>query len=380
MGSLAGKKIMLAITKSNWGGAQAYVYTLARAFAREGAEVVVIAGGRGMPDEESGVLFERLGALGVRTVFLPALMRDISVLRELRSFGALASLLYTERPNVLHLNSSKMGGLGSLAGRIVGVRHIVFTAHGWAHREDRSLFARILIRFVSFLTILLSHRVIVVSKKDRDDAPALFMQRKLALVHNGIASFSLLEREEARAALSVPDDETVLLIIGELHPNKGIDTAIRALAELKDRFPRLSLVSVGVGTENGSLGALAEALSVADQVHFLGFVPNARAYLLAADIVVMPSLKEGFPFALLEAGMAALPVVASRTGGIPEIIRDGLTGALVPPGNVSALAQTLALLANDAPSRARLGTALKEHVEENFSEEAMIAGTLETYV
>lgn len=379
MESLAGKKIGLAITKSNWGGAQAYVYTLAKAFVEAGADVFVIAGGRGMPDEESGILFEKLAEAGVRTIFLPDLMRDISIIKEFKSFAHLVLLLRRERPHVLHLNSSKMGGLGALAGRLAGVRHIVFTAHGWAHREDRSAFARALIRLASFATVVLANRVIVVSKRDRDDAPAPLMQRKLLLIHNGIEPFPLLTREEARTALSLPTNEVVLLIIAELHPNKGIDIAIRALADLHGRFPHLSIACVGHGSEMQNLSELAGSLGVKDRVHFLGFIPDARSYLRAADLILMPSLKEGFPFALLEAGIASLPVIASRTGGIPEIIRDGLTGALVPPGNVSALAETLSFLISDAPSRTRLGTALGQHVRERFSEEAMLEGTLRAY-
>lgn len=379
MESLAGKKIALAITKSNWGGAQAYVYTLAKAFAEAGADVFVIAGGRGMPGEESGVLFERLSEAGIRTILLPDLMRDISIIKEFKSFAHLVLLLRRERPHVLHLNSSKMGGIGALAGRLAGVRHIVFTAHGWAHREDRSALARTLIRLASFATVLLSSRIVVVSERDRDDAPAPLMRRKLSLIHNGIRPFPLLAREEARTALSIPPDETALLIIAELHPNKGIAIAIHALADLVSRFPHLSIICIGHGSQRDDLVELAESRGVKDRVHFLGFVPDARSYLRAADLVLMPSLKEGFPFALLEAGIASLPVVASRTGGIPEIIRDGLTGALVPPGNVSALSETLTFLLRDSASRARLGAALGEYVRERFSEEAMIEGTLRAY-
>ena len=94
----------------------------------------------------------------------------------------------------------------------------------------------------------------------------------------------------------------------------------------------------------------------------------------------MPSRKEGFPFSLLEAGLAGLPVVATRTGGVPEVIKDGLTGALVPPENTAALAETVALFAKDALLRKRLGNALRRRVEEVFSEEMMIRGTVRAYL
>lgn len=380
MPPISGKKVALVITKSNWGGAQSYVHTLARGLAGAGADVVVLAGGTGTADAQSGVLFERLAEEGARTVFLSGFMRDISLVHEIRAFWQLVRVLRRERPDVLHLNSSKAGGIGALAGRVAGIRRIVFTAHGWAHREPRSMAARALIWLASFLTIALSSRVIVVSEQDAKDAPALFMGWKLSLVHNGLRRFELADRDAVRTHLGLAANAVSIVMNAELHTNKGQDIAIRALAHLGDRAHRASLILVGDGEDRASLEALARACGVSERVRFLGFVPNAKHYLSGADIYLMPSRKEGFPFSLLEAGLAALPVIATRTGGIPEIIRDGLTGALIPPENPVALAETLGALIDDSRLRTRLGTALKELTERSFSEEVMVEKTVQAYL
>ena len=139
------EKILLIITKSNWGGAQHYVHTIATNLKKEGRDVVVGLGGTGLPGAPAGQLESRLQAEGIRTIFLPSFARDVSLFREWHAVIALVDLIKKERPQVLHLNSSKAGGLGALAGRIAGVPHIVFTAHGWAHREPVSALKRLII-------------------------------------------------------------------------------------------------------------------------------------------------------------------------------------------------------------------------------------------
>lgn len=380
MEPISGTKVGLVITKSNWGGAQSYVYTLGLGLTEAGSSVVVFGGGTGSADAASGTLFERLSANGIKTVYIPGFMRDISLLREFQAFWQLFRAIRRERLDVLHLNSSKAGGIGALAGRLAGVRRIVFTAHGWAHREPRPALARLLIWIVSFITTFLVDRIIVVSERDLKDAPAPFMKRKLALVHNGLRHYDLEDRDTARAILGVAPHEIALIMSAELHTNKGQDLAIEALARLKTRFENLVLVFAGDGEERDALRALAQRYLLSDRVRFLGFVPDVRRYLSGADIYLMPSRKEGFPFSLLEAGLAGLPVVATRTGGVPEVIKDGLTGALVPPENTAALAETVALFAKDALLRKRLGNALRRRVEEVFSEEMMIRGTVRAYL
>jgi glycosyltransferase involved in cell wall biosynthesis len=165
----------------------------------------------------------------------------------------------------------------------------------------------------------------------------------------------------------------------ELHPNKGIGTAIRAMAELATRHPDLALVVCGEGQDRDRLTELALQLGVASRVFLLGFVEDAREYLSAADIFLMPSRKEGMPLAVLEAGMASLPVIATRVGGIPDIIDDKQTGLFMPRSNTHILAKAIAYLLNDPEEAARMGSALYKKITTEFSEQDMVEKTLALY-
>lgn len=382
--SLEGVRILYAITKSNWGGAQVYTYALADGARKAGAEVSVALGGADGSKPETGLLAARLAEASIPVIPLSHIKRDIGVVREFKAFWELVRIIKKERPEVLHLNSSKMGFVGSIAGRLQGVPRIVFTAHGWPHGENRSWFWRSCIWIASWFTIVMCHVVIVVSEYDMNHAPVFFTKRKLHVVRNGIPSFELLSRAQARAELialspGLTTDSAWLLMNSELHPNKGIDVAIRALAELVPTYPNLVLVVMSEGQERERLTALAQSLGIASKVFLPGFITDARFKLLAGDIFLMPSRKEGLPLAILEAGIASLPVIASNIGGIPEIIQDSQNGLLIAPNSPHALVQAIeSLLSN--PGRAyELGSALNKRILSEFASDRMISETCNTY-
>ena len=135
-------KIVYGITKSNFGGAQRYVFDLTKLAHKAGHDVSVICGGE-------GVLVDRLRNHGIKVFALPHLKRDISIVDEIRALHFIFRTLFAENPDVFHTNSSKMGGLGNFAARLAGVRKIVFTAHGWAFDEPRPVWQKPVSNFSS---------------------------------------------------------------------------------------------------------------------------------------------------------------------------------------------------------------------------------------
>lgn len=367
-------RILYGITKSNFGGAQRYVLELAVEARKRGHDVAVVCGG-------VGPLVDKLHNEDIRIISLPHMGKDISTLDDSKSFFFLLGILGKFKPDVFHTNSSKMGGIGGVAGRIMGVPKIIFTAHGWAFNEERPKLQRVIIKFFSWLTVLLSHKTICVSEKTMADISKMpFAGRKLVLIRNGVEPFNLSSRKDARDkfALGIPEDVTIVGAISELHKTKGLDILLEAWHKFSQRH-NARLVIIGAGEEEGALTKLASTLGIADSVIFKGFIDHARFLLSGFDIFLMPSRSEGLPYSLLEAGVAGLPVIAAEVGGIPEIIENGTNGILVSKENSELIYSSLVLLEENKDLRKRLGRAIESTIKSKFSIKEMLEKTFGLY-
>ncbi len=308
MDSPSRRRLLFVITKSNWGGAQRYVYDLATALPKDEFEVQVAFG-------QPGRLAEELKHAGIRTYPITALQRDVSIIADLKSFFELWRLFRTERPDIVHLNSSKAAGLGALAARIARVPRIIFTAHGWPFEEKRNPVSRICIYLLSWVTALLSHTVIVVSDYDlRIGQKMLGVGHKMVRIYNGIAVHApLASGEKIRAAF--PPGVRITGTIGELTRNKN---QIALVEQAKDD-PSLYVAIVGEGEERARLEAKIKEYGLEGRVKLFGFL-TAPEVLKGFDVFALPSLKEGLPYVLLEAKAAGIPIVANRVGGVGEIL------------------------------------------------------------
>ena len=373
------KRVLYVITKGTWGGAQRYVFDIAVDAKRRGHEVLVVIG-------TDGELTERLREAGVPVETISSMKRDIGITAEWKSFRELLSIMKRFNPDIVHGNSSKAGALAALAGRINGVETIVFTAHAWAFNEGRPLWQRFIIGGFHYATVLLSHVTVCVSEAVRTQALWMpFVHRRLHMVHDGIDAVELVPRSDARDRLA-PDfvrefpDALWVGAIAELHRTKGLDTLIMAFDQFSQSGPSAVLVIIGDGEEWEHLQKLIQISDAPDRIVLVGFVKDAASYLSAFDLFVLPSRSEALGYAILEAGLASLPVIASRVGGIPEVIKDTESGVLVAPNDVDALASGLRTVADNEPLRQALGKALYERVTRVFSKEKMVRETLSLYV
>ena len=373
-------RIMYVITKANWGGAQRYVYDMARAAQVAGHSVAVVYG---LPAQagEKGELASRLAGEQILAFHLPTLARDIGILRDFRSFLALLSLFRHERPDIVHVNSSKAGGLSCLAARIAGIPHIIFTAHGWAFNESRAWWQKAVIYKLVWLTILLSHKTICVSNAVFNDVAWMpFIRSKCIVIYNGVACEKLLTKEAARKSLAPPVVAKYWIgMLSELHPTKRVDDAIFAFALIAERHPEAALIVLGEGERRHELEQRIRDLHMSKRVILLGTVTDARHYLRAFDLFVHASASEALGLGILEAGCASLPVVATKVGGIPEIIPDNDHGLLVPPREPRALAEAMETLMDDPRRAAELGARLRARVTQIFKKEKMLSQTLALY-
>ena len=302
------KKILFVITKSNWGGAQRYVYDLATALPKNEFEVNVAFG-------QDGLLAKKLREAGIPTFQIMAMQRDVSVIADIKSFFELLQLFRAEKPDVVHLNSSKAGGVGAFAARLAGVKRIIFTAHGWPFAEKRNFVWRLFAYLSSWATAILSHTVICVSDYDLKISQQMpFITGKAVLIHNGIDLNQALG-----SGNSIRDSFTpgvrIIGTIGELTKNKNQIELIEQARNDSD----MHVAIVGDGENKQNLEEKIRKYSLGNRVKLFGFMP-ASEVLRGFDVFALQSLKEGLPYVLLEAKAAGLPIVANRVGGVGEIL------------------------------------------------------------
>ncbi len=388
-------KILYLITKSNFGGAQRYVFDLAERLHRDGHDVIVGFGGE-------GTLALKLAEKNIRTVSLSGLGRDVALFDDVKTLFTIISLLKKEHPDILHLNSSKIGGIGGLAARLFNTQiqlarlfggkknpiRIIFTGHGWAMGEERPDWQRFLIATTHLATILLAHRTIAVSLRTREEVSILpFSSQKMSIIYNGIDTLTLTPKDSALEILLAENRTELLhnepLILGtiaELHKNKGLTYALEGLAQLKKQNSQpFMFIIIGEGEERNTLEALRDTLGLTKEVFFVGFKDNASSLLSAFDVFLFTSTKEGFPYAILEAGNAGLPVIATAVGGIPEVIDDMRSGILIQSKNSGEVARAVQYLIEHNDRRIEFGKAIKKRIQGRFNLDTMMTETLLLY-
>jgi glycosyltransferase involved in cell wall biosynthesis len=378
------KKIIYGITKGGWGGAQRYVYDLATVLPTDDFEVTVLTG-------SDGRLLEKLREKKIRCLVLEGLTRDIHFFTDILILFKLIRFFHREKPDIIHLNSSKIGLLGAMAGRLTGVPRIIFTGHGWAFNEDRSLWQRKIIYCLHLLTIALAHHTIAVSEQTKKQISAgNHYYHKISVIHNGLPVLDFLEPEQARATLQekLPagghwSGRPWIGTISELHKNKGLKYIIEAMHRLEvtahhpERLP--ILIIIGEGERREKLQERIDRYGLQDIVFMIGRMDEAQKYLKAFDIFTLTSITEALPYVILEAGQAGRPVLASNVGGIPEIIDDMKDGILIRPGEPEEIQGSLEFLLSNPDKAHLLGENLQKKIFTHFSQDTMVKETIKLY-
>ena len=301
---------------------------------------------------------------------------DLALLWRLRA------LLRDQNPDLVHTHLVHADLFGYVAAKTAGVRHVISSRHNDDQFRYRPRWRSIHHRLWRWTDggIAISHSIkqFVI---EVEGAPA----DKIAVVQYGI-DFAWISddeiasaRQRLRADLGLGKDALVLGMVCRLVEQKGIPYALEAMRRTRERYPKAHLVIAGDGEKSDELRRLASALGIADRVHWLGWRSDAADLMAAFDLLLVPSLWEGFGLVLLEAMARRVPVIASRVGAIPEVIAHGETGILIEPRDVDALAQAMARLLDDRALRKYMGLLGVARLEERFSSERMVAETIAVY-
>lgn len=385
-------KILYLITQSEFGGSQRYVFDLARIMSRD-SQVAVAFGEQGA----DGELARRLAEQGIAFHIIPHLKRDISFANDIFAIIEMVRLINRFQPDIVHLNSSKISILGSLAAWISRSKinnpklRIIYTVHGWVFTEPMPAWKRTFYRRLEKFTARFKDKIICIDRFDYDLAKKVckIKSKKLKLIHHGLNTANIhpqsIERSQEILFQSIGGlseqfkPEYIIGSIGHLYKTKGYEYLIEAIRLVKHTKHNFAVIIIGEGKERPMLEKLIRKHHLENHFILAGAISNAADLLSAFNIYVCTSVKEGFPYSILEAMYSGLPIISTNVGGIPDMIKDGVNGLLVDPGQANDMADDIIELLNNLEFQERLGRQARQDVIEKFSLEKMAADTKATY-
>jgi len=336
----------------------------------------------GVDEAGEGNMFGEVSRAAVRTIVLPALVREIRPLTDLRAFLALYRLLRRERFTIVHTHSSKAGIIGRLAARAAGVPVVVHTIHGMAFHEFQAAWKNRLFIVLERVCGPLSDRIISVSRRLSETA----LEHRIGRPDQHLTIFSGMELdlflsardqltvEDAKRRAGIPPDAPVVGKVARLFPLKGHEQFLEAAADIAREIPDTRFLLVGDGPLRDELREDAERRGLGERLIMVGRVPPQAvpSYLQAMDVVVHTSLREGIARVLPQAAAVGKPVVTFALDGAPEVVRDGVSGYLAPPLDMKRIASLTVDLLRDPERRRAFGEAGRAFVAERFAVERMV--------
>ena len=371
--------MLRVIARLNVGGPALHVAYLTAGLADRGYDTTLVAGTVGRGEESMAFVAE---SKGVRVEVLDELGRKISPLRDARAVLRLAQLIRRERPTILHTHTAKAGAVGRLAAVLAGRARppiVVHTFHGHVLRGYFNRVATLGFRGLERALAGVTTKLIAVSPEVRDDLVALGVApaSKFEVIRLGIELEQRVApddgaRRETRRQLGLPGDAFLVGWVGRMTAVKRTDLVVRVLRRLVDRGVDANLLLVGDGPDRDGLERYAHELGVIRRCLFLGYQEDVAPYYEAMDALLLPSVNEGTPVSVIESLAAGRPAVATRVGGTPDVVRDGVDGFLVDSDDADDLAARLAELAADPARRARMGASGRERVLERYAVDRLV--------
>lgn len=383
------KRVLFLITQSEFGGAQRFLHTLVTRLDKSQYDILVAAGPVKLGNRKQEIgnrKYELLDQLEQDKIYVKRLKyldREIHPIQDLRAIFEIRKTIRDFCPDNLFLLSSKAGFLGSFVVKFLTPNSyhpkVIYRIGGWSFNDPWSKWKKWLWILLERLSARWKDYIIVNNKHDLEQAHRLKIKprEKVVLVYNGLDVYKMefLPKEEARLKLfekvsrqagRIFQAETIIGTIANFYPPKGLKYLVEAAEHFKNKDD-VVFVIIGDGQERKELELLITNYQLQHKVLLLGQIPDAYKLLNAFDIFVLPSVKEGFPWVVIEAMAAKLSVVATRVGAIPEIIEDGKNGFIVEPARPEQIAAKIQDLLNDEHLRQELGIQAHQTVLFNFS-------------
>ena len=366
-------KVLQLITRLDKGGAPRIFLRLIRGLKEQGIEVAMASGPSQQPEEDPGE-FSRKSHIPYHP--LSSLRREISPVHDLFAFFQIISLLRRERPTILHTHTTKAGVLGRIAGGWTRTPTI-HTPHGhlfygYFGKGKEQFYA-----FVERLAARFCERVITISEDERREylRRGIGDKKKVVTIYNGIDIGRFPgDGKQVRRELGLAQQVPMVGFVGRLEEVKGPHLFVEAAMRIKAVAPQTHFLMIGDGAMKEALLQKARGMP---HLHILGYREDISACLAALDILLIPSLNDGFNLVAVEAMASSKPIVATSVGGLPEVIGDG--GILVRSGDTGRMAKEAIKLLNSPTLRKEIGARGRKRAEALFSWDISLQKTLALY-
>jgi glycosyltransferase involved in cell wall biosynthesis len=372
-------RVVRVIARLNMGGPALHVAYLTKGLEKRGYDTTLVAGSLARGENSMAFVAEELG---VDVYPIPQLHREISPVYDSLAVWRLVKLLRSTRPHILHTHTAKAGAVGRIAALLAGDARppiIVHTFHGHVLRGYFDPLRTAIFRGLEGWLATITTRLVAVGPQVRDDlvgfgvAPA----DQFSVVRLGIDLDQRLTEEGDNGAglrrlFGVSPDSFVVGWIGRMTSIKRVPDILLTFKELRDRGVDATLCLVGDGPDRQRVEQRAHELGISRHTLFIGYQHDVGPYYAFFDALLLPSANEGTPVVAIEALASSRPIVATRVGGVPDVVSDGVDGYLVDVGDIDAMTSRLAELAADPELRRTMGEAGRARVLPRYRVERLI--------
>lgn len=351
-------KIAYVLTSVAYGGLEKVASNILQAYNRDRFEIIAIVMIRF--DQRKNPFITMLDNSGYRyhKVYLAQAaannLQRVSVI--IRLYRNIYRIVRENSFDLIHSNGTLSDILTIPIATVTRIP-IISTCHGLISTTRKLSFYN----FINRQVLRLSSTVIAVSDSIKADLERSgIKEANIKVIPNSLgeednSDFKQSSRSALRKEQGIEDDEFVIGYVGRVSFEKGLEHLIRAVPMMLERCPNVTVMIIGEGPDRKRLEEIARQLPTEERIRFVGFQNDVKTWLATSDLFVLPSLTEGTPMALLEAMSQGLPVIASKVGGVPDIIKSGANGLLVHPGNAHEIADAICMLYKDENLRIKLG-------------------------
>jgi len=368
--------ILYIITKLELGGAQKHLLSLISHLDKSQYNIYLFTARKGLLMEVA------LSLSGIRLIESKFLKRPVNFINDFLAFTEICSFIKKNSIDIVHTHGSKAGILGRFAAKCTGVKVVLHTVHGWSFNDYQAFFLRLLFVWLERLCARFSDRIIVVCEYDKKKGLTrrIGSNSKYCIIHYGINHLEFRSKDiNLRRELGIDNNDLVVGMIACFKPQKSPLDFIEVARLVSRIVPKSKFLLIGDGVLRRKIEAQIVKLGLAKNVILTGWRSDIPRVLSSIDVFVLTSLWEGVPISVLEAMAASKPVVVTDTGGIEEVITDGVNGYLVSTKNVISLSEKIIVLLGNEKLREQIGQNARRSLDSRFSLENMVKNTSELY-